>query len=506
MSVKIPYRPAAVNPATGMMNVDGIFVVNMGQQAVRAGILNTETTALRDVRIYIEGFSDPGISQLGDVRTFDEVPPGAEIGAGLRADFTHATPGETDVSFIIESQGQPFTRVIKKIFVTRIDFDKATKTYSAVTPQGTMRMVMHRAIVGPDDYQDPKSEEEPKPPYFVIPVDLTYEWVPAVPYEGERGPYPFEDPLWKIVLGIVAALIAAGAALYDYFSDGTLDGGLVSVSGTFQETDPSVKCCTKVETKPATGTTQDHVAKGLYGAAGAVATIAVASDGEDPHYRGQAATIPPPGERTIAESVRLRYDYLEPPNPGQPFQILGAWDYTRTTDGGVYTYSVSEQRENTHVAADRVVDVPDVFDRQNGPLMVRAQFTRPGGMPYQGGELYVLGVITSPDGKSFPFEMQDNGMLDDSAPGDGWYCGLAGYGGLDGGPYGSVPHDGKEWPSAQAGDWLLFVIAQDVNLAREGMSPHEAAQYIGGLPITDQLRLQFNDKCVLVADKVVTII
>ncbi|MGI5285788.1 hypothetical protein ACQEVF_20950 [Nonomuraea polychroma] len=51
--------------------------------------------------------------------------------------------------------GRPATRIIKKIFVTRIDFDKTSKTYSAVTPQGTMRMVMHRAFMGPGDYQEP---------------------------------------------------------------------------------------------------------------------------------------------------------------------------------------------------------------------------------------------------------------------------------------------------------------------------------------------------------------
>ena len=74
----------------------------------------------------------------------------------------------------------------------------------------------------------------------------------------------------------------------------------------------------------------------------------------------------------------------------------------------------------------------------------------------------------------------------------------------DGSPYGTVASQ-FEWGMGESGDWLLFVIAHETNRAEEGMTPHEAAQFIGGLPITDQLQIKFDENCLLVSDKIIRV-
>jgi hypothetical protein len=81
----------------------------------------------------------------------------------------------------------------------------------------------------------------------------------------------------------------------------------------------------------------------------AAATIAAAcSDEIDPHRRGQAATVPDAGERTLREVVSVSLDYLETPFPGRPFQVGIQWDYQRHTDRRVMEYGTTEMKKNEH--------------------------------------------------------------------------------------------------------------------------------------------------------------
>jgi hypothetical protein len=468
-----------------MMTTDGFFVVNMGSQIIQAYVVNQGASVLNNVRVYVEGVSDPGVVLTPEIQVPGNVPGGASFPVRFRASFQNATPGVALVSFIVESDGLVFKRILKKIFITRVDYDKPGKTYSVVMPQGTMRIKVHQAIMGPRE-----NCCRPHGAFIVLPEDLTYEWLPNPPYEGVRGPFPYEDPWWKIALAILAALFALGGLLYDYFSDGDLDGGSVSVGGTFEETNPSVSCCTSVTTSAADS--DDWIARGLYTAAGGLASAAIASDGPDLHYRGQDATPPPAGELTVSEAVRLKIKYPVPPSPGRSYPIEGQWRYRRTTTGGTYDFGASDQRQNIHYLRGYEVQAPTVHDRRQGPLKVRARFQKPDGTYYKGRELYVSAVIVSTYGASRRFELYDHGMWLDEEANDGWYCG----------GYLFRRRDDDDRP----GDWYLFVFAQDVNTVVAGTSPFVAAHTIGGFLLTTQLELAFDQPCQLDHDAVIHVV
>jgi hypothetical protein len=475
-----------------MMNPDGFFVVNMGTQIIQAYIVNQGGAQLNDVRVYIEGISDLGVVLTPEVQAVGNVPGGATFPVRFRASFLTASPGAALVSFIVESAGLVFKRIIKKIFITRVDYNKPSKTYSVVMPEGTMQIRIHNAIMGAK--KDCCRRDKP---FVVLPQDLTYEWIPNPPYAGLRGPFPYQDPWWKIALGILAGLFALGALLYDYFSDGDLDGGSVSVSGTFEETDPSVSCCTKVSTSATAA--DDSVARGLYAAAGWAATAAIASDGPDLHYRGQDATPPAAGELTLSEAVRLKINYPVAPSPGLNYPIEGQWRYVRTTSANSYTFGASDERKNLHFLKTYEVQAPAVHDRRKGPLKVCARFQKPDGSYYRGKELYVSAVLVSTYGANRRFELNDHGMHLDEKANDTWYCG--GYSFRRANDQHRKPED-QDLP----GDWYLFVFAQDVNTVVQGTAPFDAAQVIGGFLLTSQLELNFNQPCQLNHDAVIHVV
>lgn len=93
----------------------------------------------------------------------------------------------------------------------------------------------------------------------------------------------------------------------------------------------------------------------LAGAAAAAALAAALSDEIDPTRRGQEATVPPAGARTLEEVHEVRMDYGELPIPGTHFKVDTAWKYSRRTDSGVFTHSVSEVKENPHVLLDQLL-------------------------------------------------------------------------------------------------------------------------------------------------------
>ncbi len=490
----IPFRPYAVCPPTNLMNPDGFFVVNMGNQYIEANLTNQGGADLTNVRVYLEGVSDTGVTYVPMVHNLGTVPAGSAFPVRFLANFHLASPGTAMVSIIIEADGFAFKRILKKIFITRVDYNKVSKTYSVVMPQGTMRINIHNAIMGPGSQRC----REDKGAFLALLQDVTYDWVPTPPYTGTHGPLPYEDPWWKIALAILAALLLAGALLYDYFSDGDLDGGSVSVSGTFDETDPSVSCCTDVSTSATDE--DDWVARGLYGAVGVAAAAAIASDDPDLHWRGQEATPPKRGEKTLSEAVRLVIDYPAAPQLGHNFPIAGKWRYTRKTDANEYHFEASDERQNQHWLDSYEVHFPAVHDRMSGPLLVRARFKKPDGVYYKGSELYVSAVLVSTTGVTRRLEMPDHGIHFDEKANDGWYTGGYFFKRKTSTAATHVP------ATDPSGDWYLFVFAQDVNTVAQGTDPFTAAHTIGGFVLTDQLELHFDQPCQLRHDGVIHVV
>jgi len=487
--VTVPYRPFALCPETNLMNVDGFFIVNMDEQYIEAFFQNQGAEPLLDVEVYVEGFSDPGIILVPEIKHVSTMLPGASVPIRFRAFFCNAQPGVANVSFIVQGSGCAYKRVIKKIFITLIDYDKVTKTYSVAAPEGTVYTRIHKAAIGPKDVCCKGRDE----PFIVLFTDVTYTWVPSANYPGTRGPLPFEDPWWKVALGILAALVGIGALLWDYFSDGELDGGVVSVGGTFDETDPSIDCCTSVQVESKGETA---AVRALYGIASALATAAIASDGPDLHYRGQEATPPLPTELTTSEAVRLQIHYPVPPSLGIPYPIEGKWEYTRKTTGETYTFSAKDERKNAHYVETYTVDIPEKVDRYREPLVVKAAFKKPDGSKYKGNELYVSALLIGPQDRSRLLELHDDGRDPDQKPNDGTYTGIYYFHPLRQDWTHGVPESELD----PAGKWHIYVFAQDVNAAILKMKPEEAAEHIAGFVLTNQLKLNFGGPCQLTPD------
>ncbi len=93
----------------------------------------------------------------------------------------------------------------------------------------------------------------------------------------------------------------------------------------------------------------------LAGAAVAVAIAAAESDVIDPTRRGQDATPPPAGAKTLLESHQVKLDYPVLPTPGTHFKVDIAWKYTRHTDAGDFSHSVVEVKENPHALVDKLL-------------------------------------------------------------------------------------------------------------------------------------------------------
>lgn len=93
----------------------------------------------------------------------------------------------------------------------------------------------------------------------------------------------------------------------------------------------------------------------LAGAAVAALTAAALSDDIDPTRRGQDATVPAAGARTLLETQKVKFSYPELPIPGTHFKIETAWQYTRHTDAGDLSHNVIEVRRNPHALADKLL-------------------------------------------------------------------------------------------------------------------------------------------------------
>lgn len=107
-------------------------------------------------------------------------------------------------------------------------------------------------------------------------------WAPNPTYTGVHGDLPFADPWWKIlaiIVAIVAAIVAIIAA--------ALGAGKAnfSVGGTFEETEPSVHCCTP---KGAASGKPEYTVAGVASAIASVAIAVACSDAADPFFRADS--------------------------------------------------------------------------------------------------------------------------------------------------------------------------------------------------------------------------
>lgn len=491
--IQVLTRPFAVEPVTNIMLPDGIFDNALYNLRISAHFTNMSSSPLTNVTIYLEGVSDPGIAPIAHTFTFGVIAPGASVLVSWNANFKNATPGKPFVSFVAKADGFDTRRSIQQIFVSQTRFDASSNTYTCTVEEGTLT-VSNMSAIGPATGWGKGGDAggckccccgggdggggapSPFPPH--VPTGATLVWAPNPAYAGVHGDLPFADPWWKvlaIIVAVIAALVAIVAA--------ALGAGQAnfSVGGTFEETEPSVHCCTLK------GASAGKPAFTVAGVASAIASGAIAvacSDAANPFYRGQAATPPAQGETTVGERVVAKWDLPEAPNAGTAYPADVKWTYQRFTTGKTYTYSVTETQTNIHVAGPVEVDTPKVVHTFE-PLWVHAKFQTSDSGYFAGNELYAFALFQAPNnGLFFVANLTDDGIGFDAAPNDGIYSG-------------GLSLEGARRLLLKNGEdvyglWRVFVFAQETNLTKPGTPPVIAAQRIGGFFVASAITLTFD--------------
>jgi hypothetical protein len=511
VALNIVNRPFATENIAGLMTPDGIFVTTLGPQGLNAQFLNPGSTPSAGAQVYLESVDDPNIVVTPATYAVPALPSNATKVLTWQADFSNATPGKHLVSFMVV-QGAQSNRIITRIFVTSVAFDSATKTFTAIVPEGKMTVQFVDLIgstapcgcnCGPSGGGGPGGDCDYDRHVVLTRVAKAFSLTPTgkfnaclggflphhvivgitpnPPYAGQYGDLPFQDPWWKIILCIVALILAAAAAIVE-----GLSGKNLTISGgTSGGDDPGAPNCCGFQFSGGGGS--NGLAAGLAAAAATVATIAACSDVRDPFRRGQDHTTPASGALTTAENLKLTITYLETMQLGKPFAIGAKWTYTRETTAGALTYAVNETQHNVHVIDTYEITAPNVVrSYKREPFIVEAKFTGPDGVLYRGAELFVQCFLIGPVGQVRKFLLEDNGAggrLGDATANDGIYTG------------------GWQFTEDDRGIWTFLVIAQDVNDATPNMTAEQAAQIIGGMVLTHQLSITFEGgTCPLVPD------
>jgi hypothetical protein len=489
--VDIQRRPYSVEPITNFMLPDGIF-----DNAIYEQVTNISGTALNNVDIYFESVSDPGIVVLPKTWRFVVIPAGATVTVWWDSNFQLASPGKPIISVICKAQGLTLRRLLRKIFVSQTRYDSNTKEFTCTVPEGNMRLTFQKVITTKDQGKDCDCNDRDDGSVLFLPTKLSAGVGPNPPYTGQLGDLPFEDPWWKILALIVAAIAAIVGAIAAAAGSGAFQ---VGAKGTFEETDPSIKCC-KPDPK---GVAKDTKLKGVAGVASVVTTGALAvalSDAKDPWRRGQENTPVDPDEVTLSETLEAEIEYIDPPNPGSIYSVGVKWLYTRITDRRTLTYTVSEINKSEHLLHKLDVSVPTKIVNFKPSFDIQVRFEKKPGELYAGPDLYVFAIVTSPQRNGFLVPLYDDGINIDRKANDGVYSGQF--------DLVSVISTLEEIEPDPSGYWRVYVFAQDVNGANSTMLPEVAATYIGGMGIASAIKINFDTTapCPLLADAVVEVI
>ncbi|MEA3012856.1 MAG: hypothetical protein QOD42_1401 [Sphingomonadales bacterium] len=228
--------------------------------------------------------------------------------------------------------------------------------------------------------------------------------------------------------------------------------------------------------------------------AGAAAAAAL-SDVIDPTRRGQEATKPRRGALTRSErhSVKLRYPEL--PIPGTPFRVGASWQYLRETTAGDLSFEVEEENRNPHVLKFKALYTDKKRYRPGETVELMAAIIPPGRTHSKPCSAYHCVALLTPIrvDRLFPVVLREAGAifgvvlgrieaaLSEEEIRDGLHIRIRTEACLYFGSFTA----GEGVP---LGPWRHYLFAQTVNNVAEGTPPELAAQTIGGLPASQNMR------------------
>jgi hypothetical protein len=298
---EVVQRPFALDRGTLSMLPDGIFDASQGVQYMGVRIRNTwlfdwhSSFPATGMKIGIAptsrvALASQGIQILDNWSTQEEECLGQVVDAGFvrvndltigeerliyfKVNVIGASPSKPIVGFVAQRDAfdpnydAPTRIVRKRIFVSKTQYDAATKEVVVALPEGRLRARLKSVVIDskaataaandaipcvlrPSCDDDCLTLEECKEclgdvelqgqyallggfpsggralgtgaddwcrfkPFAWLPVEFEYVIEPTTPFSDQFGPLPFDDPWWKVALWIAAALLLAGSLLADY--------------------------------------------------------------------------------------------------------------------------------------------------------------------------------------------------------------------------------------------------------------------------------------------------
>jgi hypothetical protein len=254
--VVINSRPFSVELITGLMLPDGIFDGSLTRQSINCHVTNPGSQDLKNVDVYLEGIGDPGIVPDVTLQTIPMLRAGSSYLCSWPCDFSQASPGKTIVSLRIQSAGFAPARILKKIFVSRMTYDFAHDEYVCKVPEGILKLQVTETSGPPVEYIPGPGEPVRKRnagPWIIRGLSAEL----AIGFKGQYGPLAFNDPWWKVVAWIIAAIAAIVAVVAASRGHGTASA---DVKCDYDEKTGGFTNCRSPDPEPTTGPSEVTIA------------------------------------------------------------------------------------------------------------------------------------------------------------------------------------------------------------------------------------------------------
>jgi hypothetical protein len=457
--------------------------------------------------------------------------PGKQYLRFFKADFSQSQPDKYTVRFKAFAVGiarvspslpwepmffaVPDWDIERHVFVAKTSPNKANRTVDVTCPEGTLRLHNNSVHLFPflpaghdlrdwpafvlERIYDPieqvlTNKAFPVHPPLMLPDKFTLEVLPDKPFSGLHGDLPFADPLWKIAGWIGASVffgLTGGAVYVTYrgdepeWKDEYINYGCDDFLPYPDSTYPR-NCGPGMVFEYEKGFSKELVrtastAANLFAGLGSVGVAVGLMDEIDSFRSGETHTQPKTEEKTTKEVVKIRFEYVGNPIPGELYRIRNHWLFERHTDAGnVYTHRETWETDNNyvHTSVRLNKDIFTLGDVVDDVIELSATFRDKQGKQLKGNEIYAVALMIAPNGSEVFESIHDNA-------GNGVYTLSIAistiqmmvrdhqYRETEGG---LVPHSGPLQNSEVLGRWHICVIAQSVNLARQS----ERCEKVGG--------------------------
>lgn len=349
-SIDLDQRPFAIDPNTGMIFPDGIFIksFNRGKAIMRMKINHIKTFPIGSGGWIIEArrgrvnyivnkieSTELSFSYLGPriVRTRLE---NNCFWLDFEVDLSQASVNKHKIKITLGRYliDEPYMDEIEYsglIYVADVTMKEHSLTSIVKFPELTFysKPIKHRYLR--------RSQQSQLKSTIVLPVSFTTSVEYHKTFSGEHGPLPFNDPLLKVaclagglfLLAVAGVWYIAGEiGLVDDVAD--IEGEIGDVSEEPVDDEEGEECTNCQTVADVTVTPKDPMWLFVFGA-GILGLMGAAflGDVRDPFRIGEKKSIPTHGDRTVSESLNYSYIFKHFPLPGTPFKGNIDWKYTR---------------------------------------------------------------------------------------------------------------------------------------------------------------------------------